>query len=571
MAVNSAYYEVEVTVVKDVFYYSFPWPIENDLDVVLYYGEEGQDRTLMDRSYYEIQNGNTVYIDQIFLNEELVGLTLYIQRHTPRTQNLVLHPKSAINPATLEKALDHLEYQIQELESNGVSEDIIIDFNNKLYLLEQLIIATQQSLSTEISTRTSQVDTINAQLNSLSARIDSMAEMGRYLGTFDTYAAIPKTTSGWPGEEGINDFVNVRQDENHGGQTSRYIISAIINGNITWTYDIALGTDVSGKADKVASPVADNIVTLDSSGNIKDGGVPISAVGIDNTKLPLSGGQMSGPINMAGHEIFNVPNPTTDGSAVNRKFLVDYIASTGGGTGGTFDHDKLINRDMDDQHPDTAITHGASTVFDVLESQATAIASKANAVDLANYATIIALNDGLASKANAVDLANYATIIALNDGLATKANTSHAHSISQVTNLQTVLDAKLEDSPSDGKIYGRKDGNWVETSVDYASSEQDTGLKWVNGTTKVYRKTIFMSTSAGAGAKSIAHNIPNIAEVIRLEGAFKHGAYWYALPHSYPSNEISMYAETTYLTLNLVGNYSASSAYVTMYYTCTNR
>ena len=42
------------------------------------------------------------------------------------------------------------------------------------------------------------------------------------------------------------------------------------------------------------------------------------------------------------------------------------------------------------------------------------------------------------------DLANYATTSALTNGLAGKANTSHTHSISQISGLQTELDSKLE-------------------------------------------------------------------------------------------------------------------------------
>lgn len=42
------------------------------------------------------------------------------------------------------------------------------------------------------------------------------------------------------------------------------------------------------------------------------------------------------------------------------------------------------------------------------------------------------------------DLANYATTSALTSGLAGKANTSHTHSISQISGLQTELDSKLE-------------------------------------------------------------------------------------------------------------------------------
>lgn len=83
------------------------------------------------------------------------------------------------------------------------------------------------------------------------------------------------------------------------------------------------------------------------------------------------------------------------------------------------------------------------------------IASKADAADLADYATTGALTSGLAGKADTVHthtvsqitdlsttLSNYATTTALTEGLAGKANTSHTHAISDVTNLQNTLDDK---------------------------------------------------------------------------------------------------------------------------------
>ena len=83
------------------------------------------------------------------------------------------------------------------------------------------------------------------------------------------------------------------------------------------------------------------------------------------------------------------------------------------------------------------------------------IASKADAADLADYATTEALTSGLAGKANTTHthtvsqitdlgttLSKYATTTALTEGLAGKANKSHTHAISDVTNLQNTLNNK---------------------------------------------------------------------------------------------------------------------------------
>lgn len=38
---------------------------------------------------------------------------------------------------------------------------------------------------------------------------------------------------------------------------------------------------------------------------------------------------------------------------------------------------------------------------------------------------------------------------------------AHTHPISQVVGLQDALDLKINDAPSDGKTYGRKNGGWT--------------------------------------------------------------------------------------------------------------
>lgn len=57
-----------------------------------------------------------------------------------------------------------------------------------------------------------------------------------------------------------------------------------------------------------------------------------SAIDTANKALPKTGGRMTGDINMDGHTVTNIPNPTTDGDAVNRKFLLDTVKNIASNT-----------------------------------------------------------------------------------------------------------------------------------------------------------------------------------------------------------------------------------------------
>lgn len=87
---------------------------------------------------------------------------------------------------------------------------------------------------------------------------------------------------------------------------------------------------------------------------------------------------------------------------------------------GTFDHTQLVNRDVADQHPQSAVT-GLSD-------------------------DLTAIRGNIATKADASALDNYATTAALTSALSGKANVSHTHAIADVTGLQSVLDAKADAS-----------------------------------------------------------------------------------------------------------------------------
>lgn len=60
--------------------------------------------------------------------------------------------------------------------------------------------------------------------------------------------------------------------------------------------------------------------------------------------------------------------------------------------------------------------------------------------------------------------ARYYTQAQVDSSLAGKADASHSHVIGDVASLQSSLDAKLEDAPSDGSTYGRNNGAWSVVS-----------------------------------------------------------------------------------------------------------
>lgn len=120
----------------------------------------------------------------------------------------------------------------------------------------------------------------------LDNRIEALENMGSYVGTFDTYALVPNNKSGFS-QITVNDYVNVRADENHSNLTTRYIATAInkTTGVITWTYDITYTTDISGKMDKVKSATNTNLAVFDNVGQIQDSGKKVSDFVLSANKI----------------------------------------------------------------------------------------------------------------------------------------------------------------------------------------------------------------------------------------------------------------------------------------------
>lgn len=98
------------------------------------------------------------------------------------------------------------------------------------------------------------------------------------------------------------------------------------------------------------------------------------------------------------------------------------------------------------------------------------------------------------------DLSDYATTAALTSGLAGKANTSHIHTISQVTNLQTTLDNKA--NTADLGTLSAKDAIAVPTDITATGTASATTYlrgdgSWATPTNTTYTNMTQAEADAG--------------------------------------------------------------------------
>lgn len=119
-------------------------------------------------------------------------------------------------------------------------------------------------------------------------------------------------------------------------------------------------------------------------------------------------------------------------------------------------------------------------------------------------------------------------------------------------------------------------GVYVEDMpVSYSSSEQDSGIRWIDGKV-VYQKTINFGVAPNNTNKSVAHGISNISEVIKYEGFTSTGpgnGNYMSLPFVESSNvaySMSVRATNTHVTIKTnQDNTPFTNTYVTLFYTKT--
>ena len=106
----------------------------------------------------------------------------------------------------------------------------------------------------------------------------------------------------------------------------------------------------------------------------------------------------------------------------------------------------------------------------------------------------------------------------------------------------------------------------------YSLSEKWTGGYWVDGK-KIYKKTIYVASFPNAAEATIAHNISNLGQVIRLQGymATGSGGAW---PIPMPPNPLAAittgiiaFASNTSITIRTGSDRRQYSGYITLWYT----
>ena len=108
---------------------------------------------------------------------------------------------------------------------------------------------------------------------------------------------------------------------------------------------------------------------------------------------------------------------------------------------------------------------------------------------------------------------------------------------------------------------------------DYSTTEQDSGIKWLNGET-IYQKTVNFGALPNSASKDVAHGISDIAEVIDVRPKVQSASGDYiTTPYGYPNIDgkiiTSLYVSDTNVNITTNTDLSSCVAYVTIFYTKT--
>lgn len=111
-------------------------------------------------------------------------------------------------------------------------------------------------------------------------------------------------------------------------------------------------------------------------------------------------------------------------------------------------------------------------------------------------------------------------------------------------------------------------------NLDYSLTEQDTGTKWIDGST-IYKKTISCGALPDAGVKNIAHGISNISRILKMDGCAYHPSNQFTIPLQFVSttaiNSVVVNASGPNIVITTgIDRSSFTESYITLYYTKTS-
>ena len=146
--------------------------------------------------------------------------------------------------------------------------------------------------------------------------------------------------------------------------------------------------------------------------------------------------------------------------------------------------------------------------------------------------------------------------------------------VATVANGATITMTDVD--PGEGAALG--DNEYVAVyggdpiTLDYSTSEIDTGAKWIDGSA-IYKKTINFGALPNADTKQVAHNISNLAYFIKVETIARNESttshHMIDSTFGNPTQGIyeQAYVDSTAVKITTGTDRSTFDAYVTLYYT----
>lgn len=163
----------------------------------------------------------------------------------------------------------------------------------------------------------------------------------------------------------------------------------------------------------------------------------------------------------------------------------------------------------------------------------------------------------------------------VSDGLDTLTNTVNNLDIpDNITDLEDVAVTSIQD----GQVLAwdsvsQKFENVTPASgggVNYSETEQDSGIKWIDGKT-LYQKTINFGALPNNTTKQVNHNISNIDNICKIECIMNYPGLVFGeiLPPLEANKGFRLNVRQNTVEVSTTGNWSSYTAYVTVYYTKT--